>query len=149
MTGAFDAARALSAGLGDRRRAWAFIRGFAAAWTAPLGPGDGFTDNVLRAAEQRLGVKLPEALRDAYLPFGRRADLTALQGPLLPPDRLRVDHLAPVIVFRVENEHCAEWGVAAGDLWNAEDPPVYVRQQGNGGGSRSWTGHRWRAWRWC
>ena len=121
----------MRAGLGDRRRAWAFIREFAAAWTAPLGPGDGFTEDVLWAAEQRLGVKLPAALRDAYLLFGQRADLTARQDPLLPPDRLRVDRLAPVIVFRVENEDCAEWGVAAGDHWNPEDPPVYVRQQGD------------------
>jgi hypothetical protein len=131
MTGAFDAARALRAGLGDRRRAWAFIREFAAAWAAPLGPGDGFTDDVLWAAEQRLGMKLPAALRAAYRLFGRRADLTACQDRLLPPDRLRVDHPASVIVFRVENQDCAEWGVAAGDGWNAEDPPVFVRQRGD------------------
>jgi hypothetical protein len=84
---------------------------------------------VLWAAEQRLGVKLPVALREAYLLFGRRADLTACQDPLLPPDRLRVDHSGSIMVFRVENQHCAEWGVATGDDWNQADPPVYVRQR--------------------
>jgi hypothetical protein len=39
-----------------------------------------------------------------------------------------MDHAAQVIVFRSENQHCAEWGVAATGQ-NAEDPPVYVRQQ--------------------
>lgn len=75
------------------------------------------------------GVRLPEALRDACLLFGRRADLTARQDPLLPPDRLRVDHAAPVIVFRRENQNCAEWGAAVTDPWNPDDPPVYVRQR--------------------
>jgi hypothetical protein len=35
------------------------------------------------------------------------------------------------LVFRVENQHCAEWGVATEDDWNQADPPVYVRQPGD------------------
>jgi hypothetical protein len=54
MTGGFDAAWALQAGLGDRGQAWAFIEEFAAAWTAPLGPGDGVSEDALCAAERRL-----------------------------------------------------------------------------------------------
>ena len=129
VSGAFDAARALRAGLGDRRQAWEFIRGFAADWASPLVPGDGFSEDVLWAAEQRLGVKLPVALREAYLLFGQRSDLTAVQDRMVPPDRLRVDHPGAVMMFRVENEHCAEWGVATGEDWNPADPPVYVRQR--------------------
>jgi hypothetical protein len=110
MAGGFDVSRAVGAGLGGRLRAREFIAGFAAAWMRPLAPGDGYSDDVLWAAGERLGVRLPEALRDAYLLFGRRADLTAGQDPLLPPDRLRMDHAAPVIVFREENQDCAEWG---------------------------------------
>lgn len=34
-------------------------------------------------------------------------------------------------MFRSENQGCAEWGVAAADPRNPEDPPVYVRQPGD------------------
>ena len=118
----------MGAGLGDRQRAWDFIAEFAAAWTRPLAPGDGYGDDVLWAAGERLGVRLPATLREAYLLFGRREDLTARQDPLLPPDRLRMDRADPVIVFRRENQCCAEWGVAMTDLWSPEDPPVYMRR---------------------
>src|SRR5262249_49550651 len=58
------------------------------AWTRPLARGDGYDEDLLWVAGERLGERLPAALRDAYLLFGRRADLTACQDPLLPPDRL-------------------------------------------------------------
>jgi hypothetical protein len=57
MTGAFDAAQALRAGLGDRQQAWEFIREFAAAWTAPLGPGDGVSADALGNAERPLTLR--------------------------------------------------------------------------------------------
>jgi hypothetical protein len=66
-----------------------------------------------------------------YLVLGKRRDLTARQDPLLPLERLRMDQTGGVIVFRRENQGCAEWGVAAADPWNPEDPPVYVRQPGD------------------
>jgi hypothetical protein len=129
MTGAFDAARALRAGLGDRRQAWEFVREFAAAWTTPLRPGDGVSADVLAAAEQRIGAGLPAALREAYQLFGRRRDLTAVQDPLVPPVGLDFDDARTTVVFRAENQRCAAWGVAAPDLGTA-DPPVYVWHHG-------------------
>jgi hypothetical protein len=132
MDEAFDAAVALRAGLADRHRAWEFIRQFAAAWRKPLVPGDGFSDDTLRAAEQRIGAELPAALREGYLLFGRRADLTAEQDQLVPPAELGLDDSGTTVVFRVENQNCAEWGVAAADPASA-DPPVYLRRVGVGG----------------
>jgi hypothetical protein len=129
MTGAFDAAQALRAGLGDRGQAWEFIREFAAAWTAPLGPGDGVSAAALGSAERHIGAGLPAALREAYLLFGRRPDLTAVQDPLVPPAELGLDDAGNAVVFRVENQRCAAWGVAAADL-SSPDPPVYVRHRG-------------------
>jgi hypothetical protein len=129
MTGAFDAAWALRAGLGDRRQAWEYIREFAAAWTAPLGPGDGVSADVLDSAERRIGAELPAALREAYLLFGRRPDLTTVQDPLVPPGELGFDNSGNAVVFRVENQRCAAWGIAAADL-SRPDPPVYVRHRG-------------------
>jgi len=132
MAGRFDAGEALRAGLDDRRQAWEFIRRFAAEWTTPLAPGDGVSRDTWRAAEQRIGAELPAALREAYLLFGRRPDLTARQDRLVPPRELGLDDLGTAVVFRVENQYCAEWGVAAADLAST-DPPVYVRDRSRGG----------------
>ena len=128
MIGGFDVGRAVGAGLGDRRRVLEFIDEFAAAWTRPLAREDGYGEDVLQSVEDHLGVRLPAALREAYLVLGKRTDLTAVQDPLLPPGRMRVDRAEPVIVFRRENQACAEWGVAAADPRAPEDPPVFVRR---------------------
>jgi hypothetical protein len=85
-----------------------------------------------RAAEQRIGAELPAALREAYLLFGRRPDLTARQDRLVPPRELGFDDPGTAVVFRVENQYCAEWGVAAAGLAST-DPPVYVRDRSRGG----------------
>jgi hypothetical protein len=91
MIGAFDTARALRGGLDDRRQAWEFIRGFAAEWSSPLAPSDGVSAAMLRTAEKRIGTGLPAALREAYLLFGQRCDLTAVQDRLVPPGDLDFD----------------------------------------------------------
>ncbi len=132
MANGFDAGAALRAGLGDRRQSWEFIRRFAAEWTAPLAAGDGVSRDSWLAAEQRIGVDLPAALREAYLLFGRRPDLTARQDRLVSPHELSFDDSGTAVVFRVENQYCAEWGVVAADLASA-DPPVYVRDHSRGG----------------
>jgi hypothetical protein len=129
MAGGFDAGGALRAGLSDRRQAWDFIRRFAAGRAEPLKAGDGVGEAELRAAEQCIGAALPAALREAYLLFGARADLTANQDPLLPPHKLGLDESGTTVVFRVENQRCAAWGVRAADLASV-DPPVYVRHRG-------------------
>ena len=132
MAGGFDAGAALRAGLGDRQQAWEFIGRFAAGWVAPLAPGDGVSRDTWRAAEQHIGAELPAALREAYLLFGRRPDLTARQDRLVPPRELSFDDSGTAVVFRVENQYSAEWGVAAADLAST-DPPVYVRDRSRGG----------------
>ena len=132
MAEGFDASAAFRAGLGDRQQVWEFIRWFAAEWVAPLAPGDGVGRDVLRAAEQHIGAELPAALGEAYLLFGRRPDLTARQDRLVPPRELRLDDSGTTLVFRVENQQCAEWGVAAADLASA-DPPVWIRDHHHGG----------------
>ena len=96
------------------------------------GPRDGVSRDAWRAAEDRAGVELPAALREAYLLFGRRPDLTCRQDRLVPPHQPGLDESGRVVVFRVENQGCAEWGVAAADLASA-DPPVYLRARPGGG----------------
>ncbi|WP_033258700.1 MULTISPECIES: SMI1/KNR4 family protein [Kitasatospora] len=116
-----DLARDLPAALTDRAAAWRLITDLAAFWGAPLRPGDGHTDAELDAAEARLGLRLPAALREAHRLLGNRPDLTGNHDTLLPPAELYVDrgHL----VHRVENQGCAYWGVPLAAL-GQDDPPT-------------------------
>ncbi len=108
--------------LHDRDAAWVFIRDFAAEWVSPLTDGDGCSDAELDAAEVRLGVRLPAAMREAYRLLGRREDLTSNQDRLVPPDRLFVEY--GMLVFREENQSVAYWGVPVEAL--GEDDPQVV-----------------------
>ncbi|WP_244409627.1 SMI1/KNR4 family protein [Streptomyces albofaciens] len=123
MADRFDVAETLIGGCPTRADAWAFVQAFAAAWSTPLMPTDGFTSADVQRAEERLGFRLPVALREAYGLFGRRRDLVARQNPLLEPDELLLDPSGELLVFRSENQGCAGWGVALADL-SREDPPV-------------------------
>lgn len=89
----------------------------------PLTPADGYGESDLAEAEDRLGVRLPAATREAYQLFGRRADLVRTQDRLLEPSKLRFDATGEVLTFRVENQYVTEWGIRASDLV-VTDPPV-------------------------
>jgi len=67
---------------------------------------------------------LPPAVRDAYTLFGQRRDLTRVQDRLLGLDELCLDE--GVLVFRVENQSVAEWGIRVCDP-HLDDPPVLLR----------------------
>ncbi|MFE2929525.1 SMI1/KNR4 family protein [Streptomyces sp. NPDC059278] len=121
---------ALAAAVGeqpDRQAAWRFVRAFARDWSRhPLTEADGYAPADLDAAQARLGLPLPTALREAYQLLGRRPDLTDNQDSLLAPKDLYLDADRGVLVFRVENQSCAYWGIRVTDLDQA-DPPVVVR----------------------
>ncbi|QKG23367.1 SMI1/KNR4 family protein [Actinomadura verrucosospora] len=121
----FDIVRDLPPALHDRAAAWTFIREFAGSWGLSLGREDGTPDGELAEAEERLGLRLPAAVREAYALFGRRPDLHSNLDTLLSPGELAVEHGA--LVFREENQGAARWGVLRDDL-AAADPPVHVRQ---------------------
>ncbi|MFJ3220537.1 SMI1/KNR4 family protein [Kitasatospora sp. NPDC086801] len=121
---AFDLPAAMAESLRGRADARALVEGFAAYWGEPLQPGDGFEDAELDAAERRLGLRLPPALREAYRLFGRREDLTGNHNRLLPPEGLFV--LDGALVYQEENQACAHWGVLLADL-DQDDPPTVGR----------------------
>jgi hypothetical protein len=125
MTADFDLVAEVAAGVRDTAGAWRFIRRFAAACTSPLTESDGFDDDELDAAETRLGFPLPAALRELYKLVGRRDELTREQDDLLMPEYLRVED-DEVLVFRIENQSVAYWGVAVAALAEP-DPPVVFR----------------------
>ncbi|MEU4497003.1 SMI1/KNR4 family protein [Streptomyces sp. NPDC023998] len=122
--------QAMPDGIRDRGQAWAFVRDFAAGWAEPLADYDGTSVEDLERAEERLGLSLPAALREAYSLLGTRPDLTGNQDPLLPPCELFIhDEFGGVLVFRSENQGCAFWGVRQRDL-GQDDPPVFVQSRG-------------------
>jgi hypothetical protein len=125
MLDGFDLGQEVAASLGSRQGAWRFIRRFAQSWLTPLTDADGWTEADLQAAEQRLGVRLPPAVREAYALFGRRQDLTSVQDRLLDPDQLEVDGTGEVLIYRVENQSVALWGVPLAAL-EQPDPPVVM-----------------------
>ncbi|WP_330455080.1 MULTISPECIES: SMI1/KNR4 family protein [unclassified Streptomyces] len=127
MTQGFDLVASLAKGVEGRSGAWAFIQGFAAHWAgAAVGSGDGWTEADLDAAEARLGLPLPPALREAYVLFGRRRDLTSNHDVLLGPAELHVDDAEEALVFRHENQGAASWGILLDSLQD-DDPAVFVR----------------------
>ncbi|MEU6019699.1 SMI1/KNR4 family protein [Streptomyces sp. NPDC047515] len=138
MTESFDICTALADAVQDRARTWPFVADFAAYWQRPLSPDDGWSSAEVAAAEQRLGLCLPTALREAYLLFGRRTDLTSNHDTLLTPEELYVADGA--LVYRVENQGCASWGIALEDL--AQDDPGTVIRVDLADKSQE----RWEAW---
>lgn len=126
MTQGFDLAASLARGVEGRSGAWSFIQGFAAHWASALEDGDGWAEADLVAAEEQLGVRLPAALREAYLLFGRRRDLTSNHDELLGPAELYVDDAREALVFRRENQGAASWGIPLDSLQD-DDPAVFVR----------------------
>ncbi|MGW5261646.1 hypothetical protein ACWEQG_11755 [Microbispora sp. NPDC004025] len=140
MTPGFDLAESLGRGVASRSGAWSFIRDFAAHWASPLESGDGWTEADLAAAERGLGVRLPPTMREAYLLFGRRRDLTGDHDVLLGPAELYVDDTEEALVFRHENQGAASWGVLLDDLQD-EDPAVHLRLD-----LADKTDERWDGW---
>ena len=71
-------------------------------YVGPLAKRDSIPERVLRQAEARLGVRIPEALRVYYRVAGRAADLNQVHNRLRSPEEivLEDDHL----VFMDENQ---------------------------------------------
>ena len=59
-------AHEFAARLSAREDRWSLLKDFIAEWHGPLEDGDGCAASELDAAEQRLGLKLPAALRELY-----------------------------------------------------------------------------------
>jgi hypothetical protein len=74
-----------------------------------LNSKDGCVASGLVAAEKRLALSTPLALRDFFLVAGREAKLTRAHNRLLPPGEWFVD--AGRLVFLEENQTAVFWGV--------------------------------------
>jgi hypothetical protein len=127
----FDVAGSVAGAVHDRSAAWRFIEGFAAAWTEPIGPEDGWSRRELAEAEDRLGVRVPEAVKEALALFGKRPEVTSTHDRLLAPAELRLDR--DVLVFR-SDQWLETWGVPLA----GEDPEVLVRRDFEGNYQYPW-----------
>jgi hypothetical protein len=99
---------------GDDR--WSIVRQVYADWPTPLGAEDGISTDRITAAEERLRVRLPAALREWYEMAGARDDLRGRGNHLLTPERLRVDDEDGMLIFYQENQCSCQWGL------NLKDP---------------------------
>ncbi|MGK5550737.1 hypothetical protein ACSNOI_03905 [Actinomadura kijaniata] len=129
----FDLGAAVTAAVAadDQAEIWKVVRWFAEAWLVPLGPWDGCSETELVAAEARLGMRLPTALRQLHALLGRRDDLLGAIHPLESLDGL---HLVTAdgfpdqverLVIRTENQGGRDWGIRLTDLY-LDDPPVVM-----------------------
>ncbi|MGX2998769.1 hypothetical protein JNUCC64_31630 [Streptomyces sp. JNUCC 64] len=115
---------------GGASGAWDFVRWFGGRWARPLGPEDGRPGAELTEHANRLDVRLPAAVREAYALFGGRDDLVRGQDRLLRPAQWETDGAGEVLILRVENQYAVEWGVPLehpGHGGSPDDPPVLFR----------------------
>ena len=87
-----------------------------------LKPRDRCAASRIDAAAKRLGIRVPEALRDYYLVAGCERQFNRIYNRLLRPDEWFVDHCR--LVFMEENQAVVLWGVSATDA-RLKDPPVF------------------------
>jgi hypothetical protein len=87
----------------------------------PLKPSAGVTEKQIAAAEKRLGVRVPAALREFYLVAGKERRFNHCHNRLLGPERWAVDRGR--LMFMEENQSVLWWGVPVGKR-AAADPMV-------------------------
>ncbi|GAA2750701.1 hypothetical protein [Kitasatospora cinereorecta] len=111
----------LPAALTGPSAAFAFVERFAENLGAPVQPEDGVPEAELTAAEQRLGLALPGAMREWYARFGRRRDLFhALRYPYAPEDLEAEDS---VLIWQTEKLFWYGFAIPL-DRVHESDPPV-------------------------
>ncbi|MFJ5844623.1 MULTISPECIES: SMI1/KNR4 family protein [unclassified Streptomyces] len=123
MPETFDLRVELPAALTGPAGAWQFVERFAARLGAPTGPDDGYPEAELAAAELRLGLRLPPAVRELYARFGRRHDLLHGTRSLLPPEELEVS--GDALIWQVEKFWLYQLAVPL-DRFAETDPPVLI-----------------------
>src|SRR5205823_6649839 len=99
----------------------------------PLGGDAGVPEVDILEAERRLGVLLPQTLRELYHRTGRVATFHAAHNRLVPLDEIDFsdDHLT----FYEENQNVVVWGIARARL-SEPDPPVDQGQPPRADGER-------------
>ena len=107
----------------DTTQFWSYYCRLVAKLLRPIEPGDGCSEQEIAEAEQRLGISLPQVLREYYLLGGQRADINQSFERLIPLSALYIKE--DVLVFFEENQGVCLWGaVAMADGTSHDDPPA-------------------------
>ena len=101
---------------------WAKVKEFIAEWFEPLGEGDGYSEEEIAFAEARLGIRLPEALREWYGFAGKWFLRNQVQDHQLSLSQLEWQNEA--LVFHAENQWAFEWAIRR-DNFAIADPPIF------------------------
>ncbi len=116
-----------------RNERWHLASDFIEHWIRPMSESDRVSTRRLDEAEDRLGLRLPIALREWYERLGCQGDLWSVQDLFPPPEGLR--GRGELLVFCVENQAVWSIGVGLHDL-DVDDPPVTIDEWGIGEGTR-------------
>jgi hypothetical protein len=116
-----------------RNERWDLASDFIEHWIRPMSDSDRVSSRRLDAAEHRLGLRLPIALREWYERLGCQGDIWSVQDDFRPPERLRVR--GELLVFYIENQAVWYIGVGLHDL-SVDDSPVTIDEWGLGKGTR-------------
>jgi hypothetical protein len=110
----------------EQRDRWVGLLRFVSSWRTAISEDDGFSEDVIAEAEHRVGVRLPDALREWYRIAGKRDDLARLQNQLLLPPELYVDE--GYLIFYSENQGVVRWGIAFEKVGEV-DPVVWIERE--------------------
>lgn len=83
----------------------------------------GFSEDEISIALDKWG-ELPKLLIEYYRELGKAEDINALQNFLMSPNK--IFEKEGYLIFYIENQYCAEWGIKKSDL-KKDNPPVYCR----------------------
>lgn len=78
-------------------------------WWRPLTEEDHVSAEALAAAEQRLGITLPAALREWHQLAGRRQDFIGAADIFLSVEELEIKD--DTLVFCIEHQGMSQWGI--------------------------------------
>jgi uncharacterized protein (TIGR02996 family) len=105
-----------------RLERWRLVEQFIENWFTPLEPKDGYSEVEIAAAEQRLGFRLPGALREWYALAGSRSNVWSNFNYPTPLSELAL-HPSEGLVIRYECQNCERWAIPQESL-TRDDPPV-------------------------
>lgn len=108
---------------------WSRLDAILRAWFPAAAGQTAFDAADLHAAEARLRLQAPCALREWYERTAARTEVWSLQDRLLSPDQWYVE--SGVLVFVVENQGVVRWGIRVSDT-ATDDPAVMVSDPDGG-----------------
>src|SRR6516162_3465864 len=101
------------------------FRGFAAIYLKrEWSTADGLPEKAITAAEKRLGIKFPAAMKSFYLSLGKAQDFCSIHNFIFHPKDVSFEE--GYLIFMDENQSVVSWGIKKPDL-DKPDPNIWQR----------------------